>query len=133
MKPEDRVSIVLSRGAWTIIFQMVVNHIAQLVEQRKGDDPSWESEESAADRRGREVAIRDFVQKLVPVLFLASDSSLCGDMLSQSRKEIQRISGYVIPEPFEDAAKHVVIDVDRAKEEYVKMVWQMLHPEVDQK
>lgn len=97
----DRVAVMMTRRSWTLLHHIVCDHLFTLKEEIDGT--------FGESREELEAALRDILQKWLPVLYLAADKTEWDGIVEETHKEVQRTAGIVIPEQNEDMAKHSVI------------------------
>lgn len=104
MGPNDIASVAMTRRNWCAITAMLIEHIDDMLSER---DTTF-----GEDREDLEQAIRDHLQKMLPLLHHAADKSEYPE-ITEAFKNIQKRAGLIIPENIEDAVKELVIFVPR--------------------
>ena len=95
-------TVLMTRKNWTAVCQCLITCSHKLIDRR---DPAYRDDEL-------EQTIRDYVQKLVPIIYLAADKESYPE-ITDLYKEMLDAAGYVVPEHFEDMGKGLVqIDND---------------------
>lgn len=100
----DKVAVMMTRRSWTLLHHIVCHYLFEMKDEL--DETYGTFGES---REELEEALRDILQKWLPVLYLASDKTEWDGEVEKLHKEVQKTVGLIIPEPNEDMAKHVVI------------------------
>jgi hypothetical protein len=91
-----------------LMLQIVVSHIHDLIKERDATDSFLRDTEDSEDL---ETAIREMIQKLLPVMYEAADKTEFPGIAGELKSTIQQRAGFVIPEHHEDMAKRVVINL----------------------
>ena len=91
-------TILMTRVSWTGVCGALIVHAYKLIGER---DPSGVIDEAL------EAAILDYIQKLIPIIYHASDKDEWPE-LKQIYKDVIHASGYVVPENYEDLGKQLV-------------------------
>jgi hypothetical protein len=107
-KAEDRISVVMTARSWMLMLQIVVSHIHDMIKERDDVNSFLGPTEDSEDL---EHAIREMVQKLLPVMHEAADKTEFPGIADELKSTIQQMAGFVIPEHHEDMAKRVVINL----------------------
>lgn len=97
----DRVAVMMTRRSWTLLHHIVCHYLFEMNEEIDGT--------FGESREELEEALRDILQKWLPVLYLAADKTEWDGEVEEIHKEVQKMAGLVIPEQNEDMAKHVVV------------------------
>ncbi len=116
-KAEDRISVVMTARSWMLMLQIVVSHIHDLIKERDESDSFLGVTEDQEDLNH---AIREMVQKLLPVMYEAADKTEFPGIADELKSVIQLKAGFVIPEHHEDMAKRVVINLTEEWERQAK-------------
>ena len=104
MGPNDIASVGMTRRNWTGIAATLIEYIDNMLDERNTTFGE-EAEEL-------EQSIRDYLQKMLPVIYYAADKSEFPEIVEEY-KNIQKRAGLVVPENIEDIAKEVVIFIPR--------------------
>ncbi|KKM96688.1 hypothetical protein LCGC14_1175580 [marine sediment metagenome] len=96
----DKVAVTMTRRSWTLLHSIVCDHLVDLVDEIEG---------TFGDTRAPlEDALKDILQKWLPVLYVAADKTEWGGDVEENHKNVQKLAGLVIPEQHEDMAKQLV-------------------------
>lgn len=131
-KSKDRIAVTMWGRNWHLLFNILADYICTLIDAREQTFDPTEKEELTSD-------IRDIVQKLLPILYLAAseedysdeDDSMTNKMIYRN---LQKDSGFVVPEHNEDAAKTVVVCLDEELKNHqkrMKTLWEKIQKGMD--
>jgi len=104
MGPSDLAAVSMTRRNWTILTALLIEVIDDMLGER---DTTF-----GEDKEELEQGIRDYLQKMLPVLHHAADKSEYPE-ITEAFKNIQKRAGLIVPENIEDAVKDLVIFVPR--------------------
>lgn len=105
---DDRISVVMTARSWMLMLHIVVSHIHDMIKERDDADSFLGETEN---QKELEYAIRELIQKLLPVMYEAADKTEFPGIANELKSVIQQQAGCVIPEHHEDMAKRVVINL----------------------
>jgi len=91
-------TVMLTRRSWAGICANLIEYAFSIIDER---DPSGIMNESL------EEVIKDYVQKIIPIIYHAADKIEWPE-LEQLYKDLIRASGYAVPEHYEDFGKQLV-------------------------
>lgn len=106
-KAEDRISVVMTARSWMLMLQIVITYIHEMIKEREEESFLGETE----DRQELTHAIREMIQKLLPVMYEAADKTEFPGIAEELKTTIQQRAECVIPEHNEDMAKRVVVNL----------------------
>lgn len=100
MAPTDKVAVTMTRRSWTLLHSIVCDHLVDLVDEIEGT--------FGDGREPLEAALKDILQKWLPVLYIAADKTEWDGVVEENHKNVQKLAGLVVPEQYEDMAKQLV-------------------------
>jgi len=101
MNKAPLASILMTRTSWTGIAAALLSYVLHLLEEREELAVTGETDEVL------EIALRDWLQKTIPVILHAADTEEYPELTPVFKTLLQR-AGLVVPENFEDLGKQLV-------------------------
>lgn len=104
MGPYEIATVSMIRRNWAHLTAIFIKHIDDLLDER---DTAF-----GQDSEELEQAIRDEIQKMLPTIFFAADTSEFPE-IKEAYKNIQKRAGLVVPENIEDVIKKHAVSISR--------------------